>query len=161
MKKIEIVTSLIEVDDINELTPQDQELITSARAACHNAYAPYSKFSVGAAVRLANGKVITGNNQENAAYPSGLCAERTAIFWANSQFPDIAVETIAISVLNNGKPVANPIAPCGSCRQVMLETENRFETPLRVIMDSESKIIVSKNTVGLLPLSFSAQDLEL
>ncbi len=159
MKRVEITTSFIEVDNISELTLEDQELIKQAREACLRAYAPYSEFSVGAAVQLQNGKIITGNNQENAAYPSGLCAERTAIFWANSQYPETPVNTIAISAMKDNKLVENPISPCGSCRQVMLETEYRYQTPLRVIMDGGEKIIVSKNTSGLLPFNFTKNDL--
>ncbi len=159
MKRIEITTSFIEVDDLSELTLEDQELIKEARQACLKAYSPYSGFSVGAAAQLENGKIITGNNQENAAYPSGLCAERTAIFWANSQYPETPVTTIAISAMKDNELVENPISPCGSCRQVMLETEFRYQMPLRVIMDSKNKIIVSKNTSGLLPFNFTKNDL--
>lgn len=159
MRKIEFITTIIELDDINELTIEDQELISSANEALTNAYAPYSDFQVSAALRLDNGKIVTGTNQENAAYPSGICAERTAIFWANSQYPNNAIETIVICASNKGKPLSKPIAPCGACRQVMLESENRFKTPLRVIMHSNDKTIVSKNSTDLLPLSFSEEDL--
>lgn len=114
----------IKIYDYNELSDADRQLMDAAREATQRSYAPYSHFSVGAAARLENGTVVTGTNQENAAYPSGLCAERTTLFYANSQYPDQAVETLAIAARNERDFLDDPIPPCGACRQVMLETEN-------------------------------------
>ena len=119
----------IKIYDYSELSDADRQLIDSAREATQRSYAPYSHFSVGAAARLADGTVVTGTNQENAAYPSGLCAERTTLFYANSQYPDQAVETLAIAARNERDFLDDPIPPCGACRQVMLETENASSTP--------------------------------
>lgn len=119
----------IKIYDYSELNDADRQLIDSAREATRRSYAPYSHFSVGAAARLADGTVVTGTNQENAAYPSGLCAERTTLFYANSQYPDQAVETLAIAACNERDFLDDPIPPCGACRQVMLETENDSSIP--------------------------------
>mgnify|MGYP001331035435 CR=1 FL=1 len=114
----------IKIYDYNELSDADRQLMDAAREATQRSYAPYSHFSVGAAARLANGTVVTGTNQENAAYPSGLCAERTTLFYANSQYPDQAVETLAIAARNERDFLDDPIPPCGACRQVMLKQKN-------------------------------------
>jgi len=159
MKKIELITEIEQYNDINELTNDEQHLIKIARDAAQKSYSPYSKFKVGAALLLANGEIISGNNQENAAYPSGLCAERTAIFWANSQFPDVGVKKLAISAFNSSGIVEKPTAPCGSCRQVMIETEVRFNTPIRTILDGKNAIYISHSAMNLLPLSFTQKDL--
>lgn len=143
-------------NNINELVEIEQELIKQAKAIAMQAYAPHSKFFVGAALLLDNGEIVTGNNQENAAYPSGICAERTAIFYANSQFSNSAIKTLAVAVFNNNKYAEDPVTPCGSCRQVMLEAENRHETPMRVIMTGENQIYVAKSVKDLLPLSFDS-----
>ena len=121
-----------------ELNTDDLELLEAARQATYRSYAPYSHFSVGAAARLANGTIVTGSNQENAAYPSGLCAERTALFYANAQYPDQA------------------IPPCGACRQVMLEAEQRFQRPMRILLFGTKGIYEVKDAGSLLPLSFDA-----
>ncbi len=105
---------------------------------------------------LDNGEIVTGNNQENAAYPSGICAERTAIFYANAQYPEQSIKTLAVAVFTNGEYAENPVTPCGSCRQVMLETENRYNTPMRVIMTGEKQIYIVNSVKDLLPLSFDA-----
>jgi cytidine deaminase len=110
---------------------------------------------VGAAVLLENGEIICGSNQENAAYPSGLCAERVALFYANSRFPQVAVRAIAIHSAVNGKENPEPAYPCGSCRQVLLECENRFGKPMKVIMGSTQKIQIVHSITDLLPLSFN------
>src|SRR5699024_9590066 len=102
--------------------------------ATRRSYAPYSHFSVGAAALLANGVVVTGTNQENAAYPSGLCAERTTLFYANSQYPDQAVVTLAIAARTEKDFIDTPIPPCGACRQVILETEKRYKQPIRILL---------------------------
>lgn len=155
MKKISIITTLVEYSSINELETIDQQLINESKKATENAYAPYSNFHVGAALLLENGEIICGNNQENAAYPSGLCAERVALFYANSKYPDVKVKTIAIAASSNGKFAKFPVGPCGSCRQVILETENRFKSPIKIILYSEEKIQVIEDASTLLPISFT------
>lgn len=138
-----------------ELTANDKELLEKAGEAVHKAYAPYSEFKVGAALRLANGVVIQGNNQENAAYPSGLCAERVALFYASAQYPSIGVDAIAITVNSPNGLLENPIPPCGACRQVMAETENRFHNKMRVIMRGQTGPIMVVNEMStLLPFTF-------
>lgn len=143
-----------EAEGINELTEEMCELVMEARKISDKAYSPYSGFSVGAAVRLANGKIITGNNQENAAYPSGLCAERTALFYANANFPEVPVEAIAISAHNARGIVKEPVKPCGSCRQVMLETEIRFTNKIKIILDGQKSVYIIDGVDSILPMSF-------
>lgn len=155
MEKKESAFSYYEINGTDKLDPLDQRLISKAKSAAKNAWAPYSGFHVGAAVLLANGEIITGNNQENAASPSGLCAERTALFYANSQYPDVPVKSIAITAFHKGKFVSSPVSPCGSCRQVMLETQTRFKNRIRVLMYSEEKIILLEDVSRLLPFPFS------
>lgn len=151
----------IRIYEYEELNAADRELIDAAREATKRSYAPYSHFSVGAAARLASGIIVTGTNQENAAYPSGLCAERTTLFYANSQYPDQAVETLAIAARNErGEFLDDPIPPCGACRQVMLETEKRFKQPLRILLYGREGIYELKNVGELLPLSFDASAME-
>lgn len=130
-----------------------------ARKITTQAYAPYSGFHVGAAVLLGNGTIVKGNNQENAAYPSGLCAERVALFYANANYPDTKVVAIAISAAKNGVLVNETVKPCGSCRQVLAETELRFGTPIRIVLDGQEAIVVLKGVESLLPLSFSKKAL--
>jgi len=154
MKKVEIITTTFEYDSPEELSIQEQNLIKKSKEAVKNAYAPYSKFNVGAAVLLENGEIITGTNQENAAYPSGLCAERVAIFYANSKYPDVPVKAIAVSAFTNNKFVESPVPPCGSCRQVLMETETRFHTPIKIYLVSSNKITVINDAKNLLPLNF-------
>jgi cytidine deaminase len=130
-----------------------------ARRITGQAYAPYSGFHVGAAVLLENGLIVSGNNQENSAYPSGLCAERVALFYANANYPDSGVKTIAISAAKNDVLVNEPVKPCGSCRQALAETEVRFKTPIRIILDGQDGILVLNGVESLLPLSFSKKAL--
>lgn len=160
MKKIEFITKIEQYSDISELASDEQHLIKMAREAAQRSYSPYSKFKVGAAILLANDEIITGNNQENAAYPSGLCAERTAIFWANSQFPNTGIKKLAISAFNSHGIVENPTAPCGACRQVMIETEVRFNMLMKTILDGKNAIYISNSAANLLPLSFTPSDLD-
>jgi len=159
MKETLFSIKITDYSNKTELEKIDLTLVNEASNVCDNAYAPYSKFKVGAAVLLKNGKIITGTNQENAAYPSGLCAERTALFYANSKYPDIPVVAIAVLAKNNGIYTEQPVGPCGSCRQVILETETRFKTPIKIIMVGSKKISVIENAKSLLPLSFSEEDL--
>ncbi len=156
MNKITLQITVLEYNSIDELSHSDKKLVEQSQKAIISSYSPYSKFRVGAAVLLENGEIITGANQENAAYPSGLCAERVALFYANSKYPDVAVEAIAISASGNGKDfTCKPISPCGACRQVILETENRFEKPIKIILYGKDKITVFENSVDLLPIAFS------
>ena len=145
----------------DELSAEDRQLIDAAKAATERSYAPYSHFHVGAAALLADGTVVTGTNQENAAYPSGLCAERTTLFWANSQYPTQAVEVLAIAARTEQGELATPIPPCGACRQVILETEKRFNKAMRIILYGAKECYVIEDGVrALLPLSFDAGFLE-
>jgi len=154
MNKVEIITTTYEYNSIQELNEDEQVLINKSKEAVKNAYAPYSKFNVGAAVLLENGIIITGTNQENAAYPSGLCAERVAIFYANSQYPNVAIKSIAVTAFANNKFIETPLPPCGSCRQVIVESETRFNKPIKIYLVSQTKITVIEDAKALLPLNF-------
>jgi cytidine deaminase len=145
---------------LEELPEIEKMLIEKAKSASVNAYAPYSNFLVGAALLLENGEIITGNNQENAAYPSGLCAERTAMFYANANYPNVAVTTMAVAAQNGGGFLKDPIAPCGSCRQVLLETEQRYGKKLRILLYGEVEIAILESVKDLLPLSFGVDALK-
>lgn len=156
-----ILQTKIKVCTVDELSVQDREVVDAARNATANSYAVYSGFNVGAAVRLAGGTIVTGTNQENAAYPSGMCAERTTLFWANSQYPDKAVEVLAIAARTEQGELERPIPPCGACRQVILETEKRFNTPMRIILyGAKECYVVDDGIKALLPLSFDSGFLE-
>lgn len=154
MKKTTITIPILEYNSLSELTDQDKALAEKAIEAAQNAYAPYSGFQVGAALRLANGIVVTGNNQENAAYPSGLCAERVALFWAGSQYKDIPVQSMAVAAFKNGRMTAAPISPCGACRQVLKESEHRYASPIALILLGEEKIVKFLQSGYLLPFGF-------
>ena len=156
-----ILQTRINVCSYDELSGADKAVVDAARAATANSYAVYSNFSVGAAVRLGNGTVVSGSNQENAAYPSGLCAERTTLFWANSQYPKEPVEVLAIAARSAQGELEFPITPCGACRQVMLETEKRFDRNIRIILyGARQCYIIEDGVKALLPLSFNADFLE-
>lgn len=155
MKKIKLSSELRIYNSIDELSPDDQLLMTKAIATRKHAYAPYSNFSVGAAVQLENDAVILGNNQENAAYPSGLCAERVAIFNASSNYPGIAIKKIAISASSSKNLVKHPVAPCGACRQSISEYEINQEQPISIFFMGETgEIYQTLSIKDLLPLSF-------
>jgi cytidine deaminase len=142
-------------NDVDELPEQDMVLITRAAEASEKATAPYSGFCVGAAILLENGQIITGNNQENPAYPSGLCAERVALFYASAQFPGVAVKAIAITARSRHGQIDRPVPPCGACRQVMADMENRNGQDMRVVMRGQSGPVMICNSINmLLPLSF-------
>lgn len=153
MEQIDINIS-IESYQLDELSPQDQELVQAAIEATKNAYANYSRFYVGAALRLENGKMVIGANQENAAFPSGLCAERTAVFAAQANYPDSPIETLAIAGRNEKGVLPNPITPCGACRQVILEIEDRYKKPIKILLYGTQKIYCVRSVKDLLPLSF-------
>lgn len=159
MKEINLTTK-IAVYPLEECTDAEKKLIEAAKEATLNAYAPYSGFLVGAAVLLENGQIFIGSNQENAAYPSGLCAERTAVFSAHSTLHDQKVEMIAIAAWRDGKFTEEVITPCGACRQVLLEAENRFDAPMRILMYSENAVYVANSIKELLPLSFGDEMLK-
>jgi cytidine deaminase len=148
-----------EYDKLSELSVVDQKLITAARESAENAYAPYSKFCVGAAVLLANGMIIKGNNQENADFTDGLCAERVALFYAHANFPDVAVEALAVTAKTVHGLIPGPAQPCGSCRQVLIETESRYKQPIRLILDGAKKIMVLDGSDNLLPFAFKPDQL--
>ena len=155
MEQIEVITR-IDVAKYDDLSSAEQQLIDKARMAASHAYAPYSKFCVGAAIALDNGEIITGSNQENVAYPSGMCAERVACFYAHAQYPDAKLQTIAIAARGtDGNEVAEPISPCGSCRQTLLEYEKIAEKDVRVILVGANEIFIVPSVKSLLPLSFS------
>lgn len=155
-----IITATIKVYQPDELSAADRTLMEAAMEATGRSYAPYSRFSVGAAARLADGTVVTGTNQENAAYPSGLCAERTTLFYANSQYPDQPVSTLAIAARTEKDFIDMPIPPCGSCRQVILETEKRYKQPIRILLYGKKCIYEVRSISDLLPLSFDASAME-
>lgn len=155
MRKEQFICPYTVYESEAELDPQDAELLRLAHEATNNSYAPYSKFHVGAAVRLANGKTVTGCNIENAAYPSGLCAERVALFAAQAQYPDVAVEALAITARSESKTIDEPVAPCGGCRQVMVETELRSKQSLRVLCQGEIGPIMAFDGIeSLVPFVF-------
>jgi len=158
MQKKTIETKL-EIYSFEELDMSYQFLIHKAKEQVQKAYAPYSGFHVGAAIELENGEIITGCNQENSAYPSGLCAERVAMFYANAQFPDVAVKSLAIAAFTNGKFLELPVTPCGSCRQVLLETEMRFEKDVTIILYGTKEVYLLENVKQLLPLCFEKSNL--
>ena len=160
MKEIILNIKFTEYEATAQLPEMDNGLIMSARRAAKNAYAPYSGFRVGAAVLLENGVIVTGNNQENAAYPSGLCAERTALFYASAQYPNIPIIAIAVSTLNRADTPSDIAKPCGSCRQVMAEYEDIAGKPLRIILDSTDRIFILDGIDNLLPLRFKKEDLK-
>lgn len=144
---------------LEELTQEERQLIEAAREIAGKAYAPYSRFQVGAALLLENGEVVSGSNQENAAYPSGLCAERVALFWAGTHYPDIPIKAMAIAALKNGEPAANIAAPCGACRQVISESTHRNKTPFPLLLAGKNEVLKIANANDLLPLSFGPKDL--
>lgn len=159
MQKKHIHIELSSYGSIKDLNPEEQRLTEAALAVAKNAWAPYSKFKVGAAILLDNGEVVTGSNQENAAYPSGLCAERVALFWAGSQFPDSAVKTMVIVSLKEGELVSRVVAPCGACRQVISETSHRYKKHFSLLLVGKEGILKVDDANDLLPLSFGPDDL--
>ena len=156
MKDITLKINYQEYDSPSEMSAEDQELVAAAHEARKGSYSPYSNFQVGAALRLANGLIVKGANQENAAYPSGLCAERTAMFWASANYPDVAFDTLAISAADHGVLCELPASPCGSCRQVMAEYEKKFKRPLKVILVGEKRIRKFSKVEDLLPIIFDS-----
>tara|TARA_B100001758_G_C18394574_1_gene605079 strand:- start:692 stop:1180 length:489 start_codon:yes stop_codon:yes gene_type:complete len=145
----------------SEIEKKDQELIVNAKKAFESAYAPYSGFMVGASILLENGEIINGSNQENVAYPSGLCAERVAMFYVGARFPDVKINTIAVSVYSKDFEINDVISPCGACRQVMAEYEEKQQKPIRVILHSPNEEVLIANRVqDLLPFMFKSPHLK-
>lgn len=161
MKTKDIHFSVAVYSSVEELIPDDAALLVAAREATKNAYAPYSKFLVGAVATLANGKTVSGTNQENASYPVGICAERVLLSCIATQYPGTAVDTIAISYNNINGDSSHPISPCGICRQSLSEYEERVKQPIRIILSGLSgEVYIIEKASQLLPLSFSASDFE-
>ena len=155
MRKIEIATSATIYKDIFELSSGDAMLMKKAIEARQTAYAPYSKFHVGAALLLENGEIILGNNQESAAYPTGMCAERVAVWKAGSSFPEVKIHALAISASSLIATVDKPVGPCGACRQTLSEYEINQKTPFKVnFMGEIGEIVVTESLLSLLPFSF-------
>ena len=155
MKEISITTQFTVFDSTTDLSSDIQDLMTQAVEVRKNAYAPYSKFRVGVAITLDNGKVVLGSNQENAAYPSGLCAERVAIFYAGAMYPDAKVLKMAITAASDTNQTTTPIPPCGSCRQSIAEYEIKQETPIEIYFMGEiGSIYKSESLKNLLPFMF-------
>lgn len=155
MKDLQLRSKIAQCQ-LEELTAKEQKLVELAIAATERSYAKYSRFHVGAAIMLRNGEMLMGCNQENAAFPAGICAERSAIFAAGVQYPDEPVTTIAIAARDTtGQLTIDPVSPCGTCRQVMIETETRFRHPLRIILYGQERIFVMDGIKNLMPLSFT------
>ncbi|MBQ4915994.1 cytidine deaminase [Maribacter sp. MMG018] len=155
-KKKKISFDIIVYDSLNELKESDKKLLDLAVEARKNAYAPYSRFNVGAAVLLENGEVEIGSNQENASYPSGLCAERVAIFHAGARFPGVPVKAIAITAASEDYEVTVPAAPCGNCRQAIFEYEFKQKSPIRLLlMGASGSIVECASLEDILPLGFN------
>lgn len=157
MRTIDI-TAKIKVYEQREELPEDlTALLAQAYEAAHHAYCPYSHFQVGAALQLNNGEIFKGNNQENAAFPSGLCAERTALYFAAANNPNVPIHRIAIVAINPNNPLSEPIVPCGSCRQSLLEYEHKFGQNIEIVMAAEQGPVYVVNSVAdLLPCSFTS-----
>lgn len=153
MKKLSINVTFDQLE-LGELSEAEQALVNAAIKATEHSYAPYSKFNVGAAVALEDGSIMIGANQENAAFPSSLCAERTAIFSAQAQHPDLPVTMLAIAARNQNGLMEMPITPCGSCRQVILGVEDRYKKPIEILLYGTSAIYRLHSIKDLLPLSF-------
>lgn len=160
MKKLVLKTTVEVYSDLTELSKTDQALILLARASLQDSYSPYSKFQVGAGLLLDNGKMIGGSNQENASYPLCLCAERVALAAAAAQYPQTAILTIAVTAKNQKMVLSKPISPCGACRQVICETEQKHQQTIRILLQGEEGDIYAVNGAQeLLPLSFDSSSL--
>lgn len=144
----------------DELSEEQRELISIAKEQTKHSYCPYSHFHVGAAAKLGDGTIIPGCNQENAAYPSGLCAERSALFAAGAQHPDQPVNQLAIACFTDGHFTKEPGSPCGACRQVMIETEHRYGGKMQVLLFGENETFVFDSAADLLPLIFVSENLK-
>jgi cytidine deaminase len=161
MQQKELRLLYTEYGSDRELTADDAALLAAARAATGHAYAPYSHFRVGASARLVNGAIVTGANQENASYPAGICAERTLLSVAATQYPGVGIDTLAISYDNEKGPSDRPISPCGICRQSLQEFEQRTGKAMRVVLGGmEGKVLVLPGSGLLLPLAFTSDEMK-
>lgn len=161
MKKTKVESAFLEFDSVEELNEDDKKLVGEAVKMVKDAYAPYSNFQVGAVALLDNGMMVKGNNQENASYPVGLCAERVAVFAAGANFPGIKIKAIAITALSKQFHIDKPVAPCGACRQAIAEYEHRYKNQIRLIMVGESgKVLVAEGIKNFLPFMFNGDDLK-
>jgi len=150
------ITATIKVAQRDELSEAEQKIIDMAIEATNHSYAPYSHFHVGAGLLLENGIAVMGCNQENASFPAGICAERSAIYAAGAQYPNQAVTHLAIAARDTqGALTAEPVSPCGICRQVLIETETRFKHPIRILLYGQKHIYIIDSIKQLMPLSFS------
>lgn len=157
MEKKRIGFDLFIFENEDELSQIEQKLLSVAEAARENAYAPYSNFKVGAAALLENGEIVIGNNQENASYPSGLCAERVAVFQAGARFPNVAIKAVAISAASGDHVVDEPAAPCGNCRQAIMEYEQKQQLPITLLLKAEKGPIYKCGSMAdILPLAFNS-----
>ena len=155
MKEVELKT-VIQECQMDELSTEDRQLVEQAIEATRRSYAPYSHFHVGAAVRLENDEIVIGCNQENVAYPSGLCAERTALFAAGALYPDVPVRVLAVAARGtDGEMTEEPTGPCGSCRQVIIESETRAKHPIRILLYGRRCVYIIDGIRQLMPLTFS------
>ena len=160
MKEQRVEFSFTVMENSGELAAGDAALLDRARAVTADAYAPYSRFRVGAAARLANGQVVSGTNQENASYPVGICAERSLLATASSMFPGIAIDTMAISYDGDAVKSDHPISPCGMCRQSLQEAETRGGNPIRLILAGrEGEVYIISTAANLLPFAFTPTEL--
>ncbi|MDO9511630.1 MAG: cytidine deaminase [Bacteroidales bacterium] len=161
MKKRSIEIHYSEYDSRTELPTDDRKLLEMATDATHHAYAPYSGFHVGAAIKLKNGKYFLGNNQENASFPAGICAERSVLFYTSANYPGEVIESIAITAKARNFDTSEPVSPCGICRQVMAEYEKLQKSPIRIILaGSTGSIYIADSAADLLPLQFSGENLK-
>ena len=156
MAEVKITIDYEEFSSVSEMEPKDQELVKVAIEAQKGSYSPYSHFQVGAALLLDNGIVVKGANQENAAYPSGLCAERSAMFWAGANYPDVPMNTLAIAGADHGILCESPASPCGACRQVMAEYQKKHGKPMKIILVGSKRIRKFKCVDDLLPFIFDS-----
>lgn len=154
MKKIDVSISYDKAEE-QELTPEERSLLDAARKATYRSYSPYSGFSVGAAVLLDDGTIVEGSNQENSSYPQGICAERTALFYTGSRYPDNKILALCIAARGtDGQFTTLPVTPCGGCRQALLESERRQKSPIKVLLYGINEIYIISSAQQLLPLAF-------
>ena len=155
MKEVKLETTLQVYSNIAELPKDIQDLMNAAIIARNKAYAPYSKFNVGAAILLDNGEIVSGSNQENASYPSGLCAERTAIYYAGAKYPSAKILKMALTASSQNQITDTPIPPCGACRQAIAEYEIKQDQPIEIyFMGAKGKVVKSHSLANLLPVGF-------
>ena len=156
MTNKEIKIAYTEYASLDELSAHDRILAEAAIEAVATSYAPYSNFNVGAAVRFNDGEIVKGSNQENAAYPSGMCAERTALFYASASRPGVPMNALAIAAAQNGELLKNPVTPCGACRQVMIQYQLKGGNPMEIILIGANRIWKFANVESLLPFVFDS-----